>query len=428
LGGGVIVKRDRVILSVTAAVLAAGGSLQGQEISQISGEDRGLNANFEEIFSVGSFDGADWETFGEIAGLAFDTEGNLHIFDRQNSRIVVVDRVGNFVREVGRPGEGPGELRMPMAFTVLRDGTTVVADMGHRAYSLFGPDGSYDRMLGMGGGGGMIRFGDLQADPTGQAVFSGGGGVRIQIGPGGGDEPTTRPIERISLEGGEATADVVADGWLPPREDRPTEMSGGGMRFSMGVGPRTFEPGLYTGVLPNGGIAYSDTSTYVVKIVDADGTLQRVIRRPLQPRPVTPAMQDAERERQFADLEVGDGPTMRVITQGPGGQRSQIGGDAIKEMMRGGIEQMQFYPELPVIQDLSTGWEGTIWVERRGEEPVGPGAIDLLKADGGYVGTFEVGETEIPGAFGPDGLAAYVVTDEFDVPTVVVRRLPQAIR
>jgi hypothetical protein len=38
-----------------------------------------------------------------------------------------------------------------------------------------------------------------------------------------------------------------------------------------------------------------------------------------------------------------------------------------------------------------------------------------------------MGATEIPAAFGPDGLAAYVETDEFEVPVVVVRRLPPVV-
>lgn len=83
---------------------------------------------------MSSFDGDVWETFGEIAGTAFDANGSLYIFDRQASRITVVDPDGNFVREFRGPGEGPGELRMALGFTVMRDGTTVVLDLGHQAY------------------------------------------------------------------------------------------------------------------------------------------------------------------------------------------------------------------------------------------------------------------------------------------------------
>ena len=52
----------------------------------------------------------------------------------------------------------------------------------------------------------------------------------------------------------------------------------------------------------------------------------------------------------------------------------------------------------------------------------------MLTAEGDYVGTFPAGTTALPDAFGPDGLAAFIVLDEFDVATVVVRRLPAAVR
>ena len=72
-------------------------------------------------------------------------------------------------------------------------------------------------------------------------------------------------------------------------------------------------------------------------------------------------------------------------------------------------------------------WGGTLWVQRRGDEPVSNGAIDIVSPDGGYVGTFAAGETSIPSSFGPDGLAAFIEMDEYDVSTIVVRRLPGAI-
>ena len=52
----------------------------------------------------------------------------------------------------------------------------------------------------------------------------------------------------------------------------------------------------------------------------------------------------------------------------------------------------------------------------------------MLTPDGRYIGTFAAGVTGMPDAFGPDGLAAFIERDEFDVTSVVVRRLPADVR
>ena len=57
-----------------------------------------------------------------------------------------------------------------------------------------------------------------------------------------------------------------------------------------------------------------------------------------------------------------------------------------------------------------------------------PGPIDVVTADGRYVGTFATEATALPDAFGPDGMAAFIELDEFDVASVVVRRLPATVR
>lgn len=390
-------------------------------------EDRALASDFEEVYRVGALDGAEWEIFGDIAGTAFDDDGNLYILDRQASQITVVAPDGTHLRTVGGPGEGPGELRMPAAFTVMHDGRVVVADLGHRAYQIFGADGEFERMVSMGGGG-VIRIGELAPHPDGESIISGGGGsvVAMRSGPGDRPEvPTGRPIDRVGLAGDEAEPTTIVEGWQPPRPDRPQELSGGGMRFRMSVaGPRTFEPGLLVGALPDGGVAFADSSTYAIKVASPDGEVARVLRRPFEPRSVTERMQEAERERRLEELEEGGGPRMRVVTSGGGGTPQPVSQDAIGEMMRGRIEGMEFYPELPVLMDVSTSWTGKIWAQRRGEEPTEPGPIDVMTADGRYVGTFSPTETTVPDAFGPDGLAAFVERDELDVPTVVVRRLP----
>ena len=103
--------------------------------------------------------------------------------------------------------------------------------------------------------------------------------------------------------------------------------------------------------------------------------------------------------------------------------------DRYLEAQRAGVENMQFHAEVPVIAAVRVTWDGSLWVERSTEPGTdGPGAIDVLTPDGRYVGTFPTGQLEMPEAFGPDGLAAFVDTDEFDVPVITVGRLPREVR
>ena len=76
-----------------------------------------------------------------------------------------------------------------------------------------------------------------------------------------------------------------------------------------------------------------------------------------------------------------------------------------------------------MVRGLATTWDGRIWVLRRGEEPLSDGPIDVITADGRYLGSYPAGATAIPDAFGPAGLVAFIERNELDVETVVVRRL-----
>lgn len=136
-------------------------------------------------------------------------------------------------------------------------------------------------------------------------------------------------------------------------------------------------------------------------------------------------MERAERERR---LEEEGG---RQFTQRGGDPPPQVRAmiDRFREAQRAGVENMQFHAEVPVIAAVRVTWDGSLWVERSTEPGTsGPGAIDVLALDGRYVGTLAAGQLEMPDAFGPDGLAAFVETDEFDVPVITVRRLPRQVR
>ena len=130
-------------------------SLAAQEVIELPAEDRLLEADFGEVYRVGSLAGDEWETFGRVGGVAFDESGNLYVLDGQAGRIVVVSQGGEFVREFGGIGDGPGEFagntNTAVGFTVLRDGRAVVFDPGHSAFAVFGPDGEFERSVRMPG-------------------------------------------------------------------------------------------------------------------------------------------------------------------------------------------------------------------------------------------------------------------------------------
>ena len=439
-----------VALAVLAAAPLPPGALTAQEVVDLPGRDRRLQADFEEVFRVGVMDGEPWEMLGAVRHVAFDASGNLYVVDglgagggglmgSEGLRVLVFDASGAFVRSFGSAGEGPGEFNRPGAFAVMRDGTTVVSDAGHRAYQLFDAHGEFLRMVRGGG-----RLGAMHPDPRGGGVFTGGfGGRSFLIGVSEDapqEPPTSRPVLRVGLDGEEVRTDTVVEGWMPPRDDEEIDLPrnidipdraatalGVALR---GLSQRTiFEPPLLAGVLPDGSVVHSDSSAYALKITPP-GTREpgRVIRRPLRPAPVTPAVRKEWRERREAARREGVGGgrqlLLRMESAAPGGA-NQSGSSRSFSL---DMPEPDFHPEIPVLRRLSATWEGRIWVQRRGDELESDGPIDVVTADGRYVGTLASDATGMPDAFGPEGMAAFIELDDLDVASVVVRRLPATIR
>ena len=369
---------------------------QSQEIIRLPAEDRWLEPEFEEVYRIGSLSGAEWEQFGYVYEVAFDGAGQLYILDSQSDLITVVGPDGGFRRTFGGPGEGPGEFRSPLALAVFRDGRVVVGDGRHLAYHLFGANGEFERREGWGFGDGIPVLTGIMPDPRGDVLFSAvGSQFRSMSYIGETKSHTSRAVERITLAGEHATRDTVAEGWLPE----------GGESIYTGLPQvKTFGSRMLVGVLPDGSVAFSDSTAYAIKIARPGAGVWRILRRPLQPIPVTGRMISAEKDR-LRERIPARGPTLRQY-----------------ENER--IDNLPFSDEVAILRALRTSWDGQIWVQRHGEEPIDDfGPIDMLTMDGGYLGSFRTGAVEMPVAFGPDGLIAFIETDELDVREVVVRRL-----
>ena len=187
-----------------------------------------------------------------------------------------------------------------------------------------------------------------------------------------------RAIIRIDLSSEEVRTETFVEAWAPP--------GGTEIKFGVSLAEVTsgvlwgFEPPLVFDALPDGGIAFSDSSAYAIKITDPSGDLLRVLNRPIQPQAVTERTKEGERARRLAELTPNRNENI------PPSARAMLA-----LVLSGGtkaIEDMRFFPEVPVVHALRTTWDGMLWVQRRGDRfEADGGPIDILDPNGRYVGT-----------------------------------------
>lgn len=423
--------RNRVVnptpmAAVIAALLIGGcdgeppnGSPVESGSGQLDGPDVPLTARTEEVFTVGGWEADGWDAFSRVFDVHFDPSGNLVVLDWEQGRVTVVGTDGRLLRQISRPGQGPGEFRDAGAVAVHRDGRIVVRDWGHGAFLVFDGEGEF-----------VERFADLSGSDQTTAIPS---GIRSTLNATRRNYSTvlhTLPDGRILVKASERarSLDVYDARGERAVHYRASELAGADQETPQGdhtsirtglvlratsSSPPVFSPRLMVGVLSDGRAAVADSVGYRVKLLGPDGAVVGILERPIPPKPVTDEIRDAERGRMNAG-------GLQVEFRGTG---SESGASAQAEQIRQALlGRMKFADEIPVISGLAVDGEDRIWVKRTTEY----GALDpmdVLTADGGYVGTLSPGELRLPNAFGPGGLMAYVETDEMDAPIVRVIRL-----
>ena len=270
---------------------------------------------------------------------------------------------------------------------------------------------------------------ELHVDPRGGAVYS-TEGQRVLIGSLGGSEMPAdhRPIYRHNLNGEETETETIARAWRPIRDPKRDVVEASGNNLV------TIEGSARTGDESARRFQRHDPPRYL-RTEDLDGCAARWQHRLLRLDGVRAQgccrrRPQATKDDRKTFLSARCRVTSRIeeaYTRKQEERREQ-NNDRGSSSVSFSLDEARFYPVIPVVQGLATTWEGRIWVMRLGQEVLEGGPIDVLTVQGEYVSTYPAGVTKIPDAFGPDGLAAFIELDDFDVPSVVVRRLPTRVR
>ncbi len=409
-------------VGATLLVALSAASIAAQQVVDLPTSDRTLSGAPRTLYTVGVDEGRPEEQFTSIPQLAFDSDENLYILDTGNHRVVVFDRDGRFVRQIGRRGNGPGELNMPTGVTTSADGKVVVQDVGNSNISIFERDGTFLFTLPMERSR-IIGARPLQPHPVAGVLVIGSPGFDPANMATPPDMNITRVLWQQLRERTEPASLVDIPSSDGARQVEMTQRAGGSQVTFRMPAPRAFAPQTSLGILSDGGLAVASSAGYEVRIFSPTGDHLRTIRRAMQPRRVTERDKERERQRQLDMLARGGG--MRVMIVGGGGGGAPPAGPS-REQQEERIRNMEFAEVIPVIERVTTDPWGRAWIARAGDQPGQPAAIDIITAQGRYIGT--ITGQRLPAAFSRSGRVAYVERDELDIVRVSVAQMPAGWR
>lgn len=112
-----------------------------ETVHTVSGSRWGGQARLVEELSIGEEMGEDAYLFGSISN-AWATDDRIYVVDSQIPAVRAFDHQGNFLFDIGRTGQGPGEYSRPVGIAVKDNGQVLITDLQGARLSVFDTEGN----------------------------------------------------------------------------------------------------------------------------------------------------------------------------------------------------------------------------------------------------------------------------------------------
>ncbi len=379
----------RCVALFVAPLLAACADDRGRARGADPGSDA---AELILVLSLGEEAAASPEyQFASILSLLPAPDGRLWVLDGtsvgltgQTPLLRQFDSSGNFLRQVGREGSGPGEYRAPFALGLARDGRVALRDYSIPGrITLYAPDGELSETWSLGPTlHSVFAPSNIDVDPAGVMWLNFSGTPRNRDAPSG--------ILRVRPDG--TILDTITPPPIPEVERETlrivrTTASGGTSIRGFTV---PYQPQGTRAWSPTGEFALARTDQYRIEILPAPGHTgperqgegsmppppPRVVSRDVPPVPVP------EQERAAAREELRE----RVQAYDPGS----------------GLRIPEIPTHKPPIKHLWFAADGKLWVSvsmpsrLEGDEWREPSAYDIFDLAGEYLGRVVLPESFSP--------------------------------
>lgn len=337
-------------------------------VRNISGSRWGTQARLEEQLAIGEEIGDEAYLFGAITD-AWATADRIYVVDSQVPAVRAFDHQGNFLFNVGRTGQGPGEYSRPMALAVDADGRVLVTDIGGARMNIYDADGETLESWSLGSP--TAAMGLVLADDG--EIFT-----RMMEMPDNMEYSGTIEIRwgMQTIGPGGLTGEPL---FPPPNDYEPptTTVEGGGNSFSMAIIP--FTASYEWAFAPSRQFISGVGNAYRFEITDPSGST-KIIERTWDPVPVE--SDEAAFRGKLAAQQV-----------------SQMAPDFRLEVS-----------EIPAVKPAFTGFRpdrsGRVWVERDGPGWQDPDCTQVGAGTQMTMMLYGEGGTDVSYGGGPGGSAA----------------------
>ena len=99
--------------------------------------------HMEEDLSIGETSGKEEYMFSRISGISVDREEKIYVLDYSEANIKVFNKNGDYLKTIGRKGQGPGEMTSPFAICITNRNEIVIQDLNNHQISFFSLEGRY---------------------------------------------------------------------------------------------------------------------------------------------------------------------------------------------------------------------------------------------------------------------------------------------
>jgi hypothetical protein len=349
----------------------------------------------EEELRFGGLEGDLPYQFGQVGTIAVDSWGHIYVSDAQAQEVRVFSNSGEYLRTVGRPGSGPGELGRGASVVLISPGDTLlVPDVGNRRINRYAPDG---RSLG------SVPLEPEKGRPMRYHLNS-TGGMAVQVRPMGlSDTPSTDPMDAIVVI---EPSGVFGDTLL--------KIPTGGLFEGPGI--HYFTPEPWWDVTDSLTVLFGMNNEYRIGHYDGSGSLERVVSMPSNPSPIT----DRDIRAFFSYLD-----------------RAWLDAGVHPSRLAANHQRVHFAEFLPTFASFHTGYRGSLWVQpaqapgQLSDEEVelynfiedfGATEWDVFDSGGRFLGEVTMPPRFTPRAFIGD-LIYGVARDDLDVQFVVRLRV-----